>query len=178
MKAVIIYSNFASAARANATLQHSMLNADCAVQWSICPWRLDLLKFPPAAGEALADAVDAHLILFVGRFAGSLPFWLHDWLAQWAGCRQIEDAALAMIPEENEVAFPASKAPELSQFAARHGLNLIFENEMTNISGPVETGPSFTDDRLFERTPALTSILPVTFDGRTHHAHREWGINE
>src|SRR5580692_4901818 len=96
MKALIIYDNLSSFAKANAALQHSAQNADVNVLWSIRPWRVDMLKFPPTADEALTEAIDAHLIVFAGRCVQSLPFWLQDWLEQWAKYRRVEDAALGV----------------------------------------------------------------------------------
>ncbi len=75
MKALIIYQDFASAVKANGALQRTTLHADVHVQWSIRPWRLDLLKFPPTAEEALADAMDAHLILFADCCVHLIPYW-------------------------------------------------------------------------------------------------------
>ena len=69
--------------------------ADFAGQWNIRPWRVDLLKFTPTADEALTEALDAHLIVFAGCSAQSLPFWLERWLEQSAKYRRIKDAALA-----------------------------------------------------------------------------------
>src|SRR5882672_6063426 len=104
MKALIIYDDFDSAFKANATLQHSAQKADCAVQWNIRPWRVDLLKFPPTADEALTEALDAHLIVFAGHSAQSLPFWLERWLEQWAKLRRVKDAALAVVSAGNSAA--------------------------------------------------------------------------
>jgi hypothetical protein len=39
MKALIIYGDFVSAAKANAALQHSSENVGFAVEWGIIPWR-------------------------------------------------------------------------------------------------------------------------------------------
>jgi len=80
MKALIVYQDFAFALQANAALQHAVQYSDVWVQWNIRPWRVDLLKFPPSADEALADAADAHLIVFGSRCAQSFPFWLQEWL--------------------------------------------------------------------------------------------------
>src|SRR5271170_2880640 len=87
MKALIIYDDFYSALKANASLQHSAHKADLAVQWNIRPWRVDMLKFPPTADEALTEALDAHLIVFAGHSAQSLPFWLERWIEQWIKSR-------------------------------------------------------------------------------------------
>src|ERR1035438_1937569 len=89
MKALIIYDDFHSAVKANASLQHSAHKADFAGQWNIRPWRVDLLKFPPIGDEALTEALDAHVIVFAGHSAHSLPFWLERWLEQWAKYRRI-----------------------------------------------------------------------------------------
>src|SRR5271170_6921362 len=123
MKALVIYDDFVCAAKANAALQHSALNANVRVQWNIRPWRVDMLKFPPTAEEALTEAMDAHLIVFVGRRVQSFPFWLQDWLEHWAKCRLIKDAALAVIGVGNiEV---TSSQSNLSQFAKRDGVGVM-----------------------------------------------------
>src|SRR5271154_7288476 len=122
MKALVIYDDFVCAEKANAALQHSAQNANVRVQWTIRPWRVDMLKFPPTAEEALTDAADVHLIVFVGRCAQSFPFWLEHWLEHWAKCRQIEGAALAVFCEGSGDTTSISATLELSQFATRHGL--------------------------------------------------------
>ncbi|MGO8836310.1 MAG: hypothetical protein ACLQAH_14930 [Limisphaerales bacterium] len=128
MKALIIYDDFASAAKVNTTLQHSAQNVDFAMQWSIRPWQVNLLKFPPTADEALTEAIDAHLIAFAGRSAQSLPFWLQHWLEHWAKCRRIEHAALAVIVAGNAEVVAAAAKPDLPQFAERHGLSFVFDD--------------------------------------------------
>ena len=101
MKALIIYREVASAIRANATLHSLKLSPSVTAGWEVLPWRMDMLKFPAAATEALIEARDAHLMLFAGGFPGSLPVWLLDWLARWTGVRQIKDAALAATAGTN-----------------------------------------------------------------------------
>jgi hypothetical protein len=156
MKALILYQVFAFAVKANAVLQHSAQYSDVQVQWNIRPWRVDLLKFPPAAEEAQADAADAHLIVFGSRCAISFPFWLQDWLEQWTKCRQIKDVALALIHEDSADSLSISPTPELSRFASHHGLNIIFD--------------------------ASISIIPASFRPSQNYGsrddHQGWGINE
>ena len=151
MKALIIYDDFASAAKAHAALQHSAQNVDFAVHWSISPWRVDILKFPPTSEAALLDATKAHLIVFAGRIAQSLPFWLEHWLEHWAKCRQIEDAALAVYCKGSADAPSIPATLELSQFATRHGLNFIFDDNMAMTPSSIEDKPSFIEGRLHER---------------------------
>ena len=125
MKALIIYQDFASAVKANGALQRTTLRADLHVQWNIRPWQLDLLKFPPTAEEVLADAVDAHLLLFSGCCVQWIPFWLQSWLENWAKRRQTVDAALAVVREENADMHSMAFMPELARFARRHSLSFI-----------------------------------------------------
>jgi hypothetical protein len=157
MKTLIIYQDFAFAVKANAALQHAAQYSDIRVQWNIRPWRVDLLKFPLAAEEALADALDAHLIVFGSRCAHSFPFWLENWLEQWAKCRQIKDVALAVIHEDSADPLPALATTGLSYFATRHGLNFIFDVNLVLV--PSSIGPSQ--------------------NSRPRDAHYQgWGINE
>jgi hypothetical protein len=128
MKAFIIYDDYATTLRVNATLRHSTRYSDVSVQWNITLWRVDMLKCPPAAETALTEAMDTHLIVFVGRCAQSLPSWLGHWLEHWAKCRQIEDVALAVYCEGGPDALSSPTSLELSQFALRHGLEVVFDD--------------------------------------------------
>jgi hypothetical protein len=177
MKALIIYDDFASAAKANATLQHSAQKADCAVEWNIQPWRVDLLKFPPTADEALIEALDAHLIVFASRSTQSLPFWLERWLEQWAKYRQIKDAALAVVNEGSpKTLTSASTKADLSQFARRHDLNVIFDDDITSIPSSIEDRPSSIEGHLHEHEMSMSPFLPQTLDTKIRDAYRGWSI--
>ena len=114
MKALIIYDNFVSAARASAMPHHSAQFRSVGVSWNVVPWRLDVMKFPPTAEESLTEAMDAHLIVFAGHFAQWVPSWLQNWLEHWAKCRRIRDAALAVIRAAGTNSSSNSMSPELS----------------------------------------------------------------
>ena len=174
MKALIIYDELSSFAKANAALQHSAQTTDVNVLWSIRPWRVDMLKFPPTADEALTEAIDAHLIVFAGRCAQSLPFWLQDWLEQWAKYRRVEDAALAVIGAgKAEGPSPVEKS-DLSECARQHGLSVLFDDR-----GVIEDCSLFPAAFLHEPTLRKLSIPPQALDTKTlDQEYRDWGINE
>jgi len=129
MKAVIIYDNFAFAARAAERLQRAAQQVDTAIHWNLRLWRLDTLSLPQRADEALAEAVDAHLIVFAGHRTQLLPSGLLDCLERWAACRQVADAAFAVIGGRNGDELVMPKAPDLSHFASQHGLSFIFDED-------------------------------------------------
>ncbi|HSY17906.1 MAG TPA: hypothetical protein VK815_06200 [Candidatus Acidoferrales bacterium] len=176
MKALIIYQNLASAAKASSALQRAAQHADASVHWSISTWRVDMLKFPPTAAEALADAADVHLIVFAGDIKPSLPFWLQLWLEHWAQRRQIENAALAVFCEGIADVLPVPATLELSCFAACHGLGFIFDDRATVDSSSDEDRPLFSEGRLPECEPSLSPILPQTPDAKLRDAYRGWDI--
>jgi hypothetical protein len=177
MKALIIYDDYYSAVKANATLQHSAHKADCAVQWNIRPWRVDMLKFPPTADEALTEALDAHLIVFAGHSAQALPFWLEGWLEQWAKYRRIKDAALAVVNAGSPKTLSlASAKPDSSQFAKRHDLSVIIDDNITSIPSSIEDKSSRVESHLHEREPSMSPFLPQTLDRKTRDAYRGWSI--
>jgi hypothetical protein len=162
MNALMIYQDFASAAKASAALQHlahqyAADGLDLRVQWKILPWRLDMLKFPPTAAEALAEAADAHLIVFIGRSAQSIPGWLLQWLDQWAVRRHVADAALAVMGDANTGALPAAAIPELFQFARHHGLSVIFDD-----CGAIDTGAAAAREPISKSMTAITPFIPPT----------------
>jgi len=123
MNAVIFYDKFDFAAKAKAILERAAHRTDETTHWSVKPWRVDMLKLPPAAEAALAEAAEAHLIVLAVCQVQSV---LVDWLERWATCRQVQEAALAVWSGGNADTCSARAAPELSQFAGRHGLGLIF----------------------------------------------------
>jgi hypothetical protein len=173
MNALIIYQDFASAAEANTVLQHTTQHSDVRVQWNIRPWRVDMLKFPPTAEEALGDAADAHLIVFVGSCVESLPFWLRHWLEHWAKCRQIQNAALAVLRGENGAALSALATHHLSLFAEQHGLSFIVDGSFT-----AEAAEKFSASNAHKDKPQPISTRPPLYDATIHDRYRHWGINE
>lgn len=170
VKALVVYDDFACAEKANTALRHSAQNANIRVQWNIRPWRVDMLKFPPTAKEALTEAMDAHLIVFVGRRAQTLSFWLQDWLEHWAKCRRTKDAALAVIGVGNSEVM--SSQSDLSQFAKRHGLRVIRDER-----GVIEDSLLHAEF-LNKPKPDVSPFMPQALDKTTLDSHRGWGINE
>src|SRR6267378_1541538 len=92
MKAVIICDDFAFAAKANATLRRVGYQAGVGVQWSVKCWPVNALN-----DTALAETLDAHLIVFPSRCAQSIPSWVCNWLERWAEQRTIRSAAFRVI---------------------------------------------------------------------------------
>lgn len=136
IKVTIIYDEFSSAAKASVALRRVAYRAHADEQLDINTCRVDMLKLPDAAEEALMEAADAHLIVFAGGFVQRLTPWLQAWLERWAVCRQVREVALAITGNENAGAPPELAAPELFQFAQKHGLNFIFNYSVVNELGP------------------------------------------
>jgi hypothetical protein len=157
MKALIIYQDFASAMKANTTLQRLKLSADLRVDWEVIPWRMDMLRFPPTASEALITATGAHLLLFAGGIFESLPFWLQDWLREWAVTRKVKDAALAITAAANGGSASMAAMSLLRRFADEHDLSFIVDpNDVPGVAG----------------------LNPHSIDALSIQPHRHWGINE
>jgi len=172
MNAVVLYDTFDFAAKANAMLERAAHWTDEAMHWSVKPWRVDMLKLPPAAEAALAEAAEAHLMVLELRQVPSLLPWLGDWLERWAACRQVQDAALAVWDGGNAVSRSARATPELSQFAGRHGLSLIF-----NDNALVEDKSAILASDLHEREVALTPTLQRILE-QSEQGYQHWGLNE
>lgn len=125
MKALIVYDNFAFAAKATTTLQRVGLRVNVRVTWIIKPWQVNILRERAPAQNALFDAADAHLVVFAGPRAESTPSWIRDWLEQWASIRQIEGAAIAVIGVGFGTGFAESAPADLSQFVQQHGIDFV-----------------------------------------------------
>jgi hypothetical protein len=173
MNAVIIYDRFDFAAKARAMLERAAHETDETTHWSVKPWRVDMLELPPAAEAALAEAAEAHLIVLALRQVQSLFPWLVDWLERWATCRQVQEAALAVWDSGSADTRSARATSELSQFAGRHGLSLIFDDHAL-----VEDKSSMFASDLHEREVALTPTIQHILERPVRDNHQQWGINE
>ena len=172
MNAVIIYDRFDFAAKAKAMLERAAHGMGEAAHWSVKPWRVDMLELPPAAEAALAEAAEAHLMVLELRQVPSLLPWLGDWLERWAASRQVQDAALAIWDGGNAASRPARATPEWSQFAGRHGLSLIFNDNVL----VVDKSSIFAND-LHEREVALTPTLKHILE-QSEQGYQHWGLND
>lgn len=173
MKALIIYDEFTSAARANAALQRSAHHLDMSIKWIVRPWRLDMLKFPPTAEVALNEAIDAHLIVFAGLTAKPLSAWLNDWLEHWAKCRRIDEAALAIIDDETKRTTSPSAISEISEFAGRRGLGFIVSDLAT-----AETDLVFSGHSAPEYSLPLLAIQPGSVSRLAHDSYPKRSISD
>jgi hypothetical protein len=173
MKALIIYDDIASATNTSAILHRVAHYADITVKWDIKPWRLNMLKFPPTAEQALKDAAEAHLLVFALPRTPIFPGWLMDWLEEWAKLRQTPDAALAIIGDGTPAASVAPATAELSQFARQYGLSFIFNNH----GGSADTR-AFPDPGLSERQSFTGSASPRWDNFSNHAAYPAWGLND
>jgi hypothetical protein len=171
LNAVIIYDKCDFAANANAMLEGAAHWTDETMHWSVKPWRVDVLELAPAAEAALADAVEAHLIVLAMREVGSFLPRLMEWLEGWVTRRQIQEAALAIWGGAHN---PRDQATlELTQFAGQHGLSLIFDN-----SAPVEDKSSMVAINQ-QKQQVLLTPTPRDFlerPGRDQLQH--WGIDD
>jgi hypothetical protein len=155
LNAVVVYDTFDSAVKAKRVLERDWAGEP--THWNVKPWRVDVLKIPPAAEVALTEAADAHLILIaVPRFESFLP-WLVDWLDRWATCRKVKEAGLALWDCGRPIHARFEHPPELSQFAEHHGMSLICDAAA-----------------LFE--DKSSAVVKDLDDYAQHFQH--WGINE
>lgn len=128
MNVVMIYDQPDFAERAKTMLE-------CAAHWTdktphliVKPWQVDMLALSPPDNLALVEAAGSHLIVIAVRQVES-P--LMGWLELWTRCRQIQRAALALWDRGNahSPSAQARAAPDMSRFAGRHGLTLIFDDD-------------------------------------------------
>jgi hydrogenase maturation factor HypF (carbamoyltransferase family) len=173
MNAVIIYDEFDYAAKAKAMLERAAHRTDETTRWGVRLWRVDVLKLPPAAEAALAEAVEAHLIMLAVRQVQSLLPWLMDWLERWAMRRQIQEAALAVWGGGSADTRLARASPELSQFAMHHGLSLIFDDNML-----VEDKSLMVASDLHKREVSLPPTFQHISEQPERDYYQHWGLNE
>jgi len=148
MTALILYDDFAMAWRAGAALQRAGRRTDDGIRWSVKSWPLDLLNPEIAAGEAMTEAVDAHLLVFAVGMANALPGWVMAWLERWAALRRVPEATMAIFGRSPS-GWLRRVPPSLSQFARRHGLGLLQEHDVTR-AGSLVAGAGAPATDFFE----------------------------
>ena len=173
MNAVIIYDDLNVAAKAKAALERAAFRADEALLWTVEFWRLDMLILPPVTEAVLAKAAEAHLIMLAVRQAQLLPAWLLDWLERWATCREVQDAALALLEGGTGNALSAPPPPQMSRLAERYGLGLIFGDVRPTADDSVVLARG-----LGQCEVSATSALRHTIVAPSHDYDRNWGIND
>jgi hypothetical protein len=173
MNAVIVYDDVEFASKAKTMLGSAAHRADAALLWTVKPWRIELLLLPPTAARALRDAAEAHLIVLAVRRPADPSPRLLDWLEQWAGCRQVQDAALAVFDGGSGDRLSGAAAPELSQFAERHGLSFIFGDVAPDQEQSAPLVPS-----LHQLATTQTATLLASPEWPRPGHYRGFGIND
>ena len=173
MNAMIVYDDVEFASKAQAMLERASHRADAALAWTVKPWRIELLLLPPTAAWALQDAAEAHLIVLAFRRPADPSPRLLDWLENWARRRQVQDAALAVFDGGNGDMLSGTAAPELSLFAERQGLSLIFGDV-----GPSQDEPALLVSYLRESPVARSGAVEHIVEEFWQSSYEHWGINQ
>ncbi len=177
MEAVIIYDDLDVASRAIARLDNASNGGDRITQWGLKWWRLDALGSEAAAHEALAESVDAHLVVLAMHSQAEIPAMLFRWLESWAAHRRVQDAAIAVFDGASSDALSLTASPELSEFAVREGLSFILDEgrpAARKSSELVRSGISKLPIAPLFMRPGLRTFE----ENRALSRHRNWGINE
>ncbi|MCL5098670.1 MAG: hypothetical protein M1608_14300 [Candidatus Omnitrophica bacterium] len=171
MNTVVIYENYELAANAVSILKRVAQHADPAVELNLKPWRLDVLTTPPMTNAALAEAIDAELIILAMQESEPLPAWLMDWMELWAGHRQVQNAAVALLCGKEGKTLAAADAKDLQQFTDRHGLSYLSSQGETAKNESTDPGQV---EMQHDSSPTSTSDDTPKRPNYNQH----WGINE
>ena len=176
MEAVVIYDELDVASRAIARLDSASRSGEEITHWGLKWWRMEVLNIEPAAQEALAESMSAHLIVLALHDQLEIPSMLLRWLDRWASRRQVQDAALAVFDGASGDTLSLAAAPELSDFATRHGLSLIVDEGKPTPHSPRTSSPGLKG---LVVDPLMLSPGLQAFGGSRRVAqHRDWGIND
>ena len=175
MNVIVLYDEFAAAARAVEMLGRAANRADETLLWNVKPWRFDVLSLAPLPEESLREAAAAHLIVLAIHTWADVPSPVLSWLEAWAERRQVPEAALAVFDGSGDdtLSIAGTATPGLSEFAHRHGLKFIFGDKT-----PAEKESAFPTDVLRNRQ---TASVPATLHVPEHvpsDYYQSWGINE
>ena len=173
MKALIFFDDSLMLAKAEVALLRVGSRSEVGALWIIKRWPVNALTRASLAKKALIEAADSYLVILPIRRAHSFPWWLRDWLHQWATLREIPDDALAVIGDGARAEFSRPLSPELARLVLQHNLNLIIEQ------GPaVGNATEKVVSPLLEREFPLLLGLRRINDAVASNSFRSFGINE
>lgn len=174
IKTLLVYDDLPLAQTAKVQIDRVL--AQCGVKEHILrPWRADLLALRSFADAALAEALDASLIVVVLGRTGSLPLGLINWLEIWAGCRTIPDAALGLVCAPALSGSATMLEGELESLARRNRLTWLgLLGEGTKAEPKVESRVTGGEPRARERM--LGPVLQDVMSGPARY--RFYGLNE
>jgi len=171
-KTVLLYDDVAWARVARAAV--SRIAFECGqTQTSVVPWRADLLEQTRFAEAALAEAVDADLILLAPARTLFLPVWLNRWLDVWATCRTVPDAAVGLLVPPG--VSDAVLRVELEPWARRNGLTWLGDLGSDDATA-AEADAVATNRDLAWRERAVSPVLREIMAGPA--PYRFFGLNE
>jgi hypothetical protein len=169
IKAVIICDTLGFAIGVNAALQRVAQHNGANVMWTITFWPVNALNERSLAEKALAENLDARLIVFSDWHAHHFPLGLRSWLERWATRRESEVAALGVIRDDCADGHVEIHT-ELTEFVRRHSLDFINDESLAQNDAPVT----------FLLEPDGLPSLPQTCfaDTSVRESFRGLGINE
>ena len=173
MKAVIIGNELAFGEKVHAMLLRVGRQDSLQIHWAVKFWPLKALDELALREEVLVETLEAHLIVLPARLAQSSTHWLITWLGQWAGEREVPDAALGLICDHSDDNIARPLSQQLSRLIFEHGLNLITDPDLAvgcQKRLPIDFSPE-------QETPL--PVVPVNFaEIRMYNSYRAMGINE
>ncbi|MCS7089826.1 MAG: hypothetical protein RMN51_01060 [Verrucomicrobiota bacterium] len=174
IKAFLLYDDAAWASMAKVLLEQVVQQCEESGV-SVIPWRADLLSPTGFADAALAEALDAPLMVIALARTGFLPMKLLDWLEVWAGCRTVPDAAMGLITSSNlRVSAPLIRS-ELEALAHRHGISWLGALE-ADAEGEIKSESEALTEGLQVREQVVTPVLRNIMSGPA--PYRFYGLNE
>lgn len=174
LKAFLLYDDFTLARRAKWRLEEAAAHcgeSDCIV----LPWRADLLDDPALADAALADALDAELMLLALGHTVFLPATVQRWIEVWAVSRTVPDAALALLTPPKASSAAMLLGAELEALARRHGLTWLPSLPSAAGAGADESSAAMLAD-LHQREHVVGPLLKDVLGGPA--PYRFFGLNE
>jgi hypothetical protein len=173
METVILYDDIAFAEKAYATLLRVGGKDEVGIDWVVKFWPAKALKDASLADKALAESLNAHLVVLPAHLAETPAHWLLSWLKRWTQQREFEEAALGIIAERGTDDLIRPISGELSQLILQGGLQLIADPGL-NTEGTVEY--SVTNSRPQEILLPLTRL--DTRELAACYSYRGIGIND
>jgi len=171
-KTVLLYDDAVWARTAKAGVEEIATRCG-ATDPLVVPWRLDLLEQTRFADAALAQSLDADVVLLALAHTWFLPASLSRWLDVWATCRTVPDAALGVMTPPG--VSDAEIKKELGPWVHRHKLTWLGDWEPARAEDPeLDTASTVADLRQRERS--LSPVLREIMAGPA--PYRFFGLNE
>jgi hypothetical protein len=169
---VLAYEDFQSGIRSKGLFDRLVRNHGNRLRFLCHLWKFDVLAAPEFSGQAIAEAVNADMIVIAPRARSELPNSVKRWIEHWRHEPRTPGALVALLDDVESQSAPVSTACTYLHDIANTSQMRFFCNA-SPLSEMIFASPLEVIQRPEASDSLKSRVRFRDFAGQSH-----WGINE